>query len=268
VYNSPVSKNQAHPTGLAGCPECNGSGWVHLVQNGVAGVQRCDCFRQARIDRLTANARIPSRYAHCELQSFFLHEKHTTQSIEFAKLAAETFVTEFPGTTPIGLLFMGPQGVGKTHLAVAIIKALMKRKATPCMFRAFPELLKEIQMSYSPISESSELSLLQPVLDTDVLVLDELGAQGIDRSNWVKDTVNYILNYRYSESKVTIFTTNYLDSEDPLSTRKGVFYSLRDRIGDQMRSRLYEMCKTIVMAGNDFRQKVMDAEYRQFKKDR
>jgi DNA replication protein DnaC len=84
----------------------------------------------------------------------------------------------------------------------------------------------------------------------------------------VKDTVNYILNYRYSESKVTIFTTNYLDSEDPLSTRKGVFYSLRDRIGDQMRSRLYEMCKTIVMAGSDFRQKVMDAEYRQFKKER
>jgi DNA replication protein DnaC len=163
---------------------------------------------------------------------------------------------------------MGPQGVGKTHLAVSIIKALMKRKAIPCMFRAFPELLKEIQMSYSPISESSELSLLEPVLDTDVLVLDELGAQGIDRSNWVKDTVNYILNYRYSESKVTIFTTNYLDSEDPLSTRKGVFYSLRDRIGDQMRSRLYEMCKTIVMAGSDFRQKVMDAEYRQFKKDR
>jgi len=266
VYNAAVSKKQTHPTGISGCPECNGSGWIRLVKDGIAGVQRCDCFRQARVERLIVNARIPSRYTHCELKNFDLNEKLTTKSIEFAKLAAEAFVDEFPSSTPIGVLFMGPQGVGKTHLAVGIIKALMKRKAVPCMFRAFPELLKEIQMSYSPISESSELFLLAPVLETDVLVLDELGSQ--TPSTWVKDTVSYVLNHRYSENKVTIFTTNYLDGEDPMSTRKGVFYSLRDRIGDQMRSRLYEMCKTIVMAGNDFRQNIMDAEYRQFKKGR
>jgi len=265
VYNGAVTKH-TDSSGMSGCPECNGSGWIRTAQNGATGVQRCDCFRQARIERLIGNARIPARYTHCELTSFYLNEKLTTKSIEFAKLAAETFVDEFPSTTPIGLLFMGPQGVGKTHLSVGIIKALMRRKAVPCMFRAFPELLKEIQMSYSPISESSELSLLGPVLETEVLVLDELGSQ--TPSNWVKDTVSYILNYRYSENKVTIFTTNYLDADEASSTRKGTFYSLRDRIGDQMRSRLYEMCKTIVMAGNDFRQKVLDAEYRQFKKGR
>jgi hypothetical protein len=64
------------------------------MQNGVEGVQRCDCFRQARIDRLIAGARIPARYVHCELSSFYLNEKLTTKSIEFAKLAAETFVEE------------------------------------------------------------------------------------------------------------------------------------------------------------------------------
>ena len=231
---APVSKKQAESSGISGCPECNGSGWVRVVKDGAEGVQRCDCYRHARIERLVANARIPSRYVHCELTSFETSEKLTTRSIELAKIAAENFVEEFPSTTPIGLLFMGPQGVGKTHLAVSIIKALMRRKAVPCMFRAFPELLKEIQMSYSPISESSELSLLSPVLDTEVLVLDELGSQ--TPSAWVKDTVSYILNYRYSENKVTIFTTNYLDVDDPVSTRKGMFYSLRDRIGDQMRA--------------------------------
>lgn len=259
-----MSKKQSDSSGISGCPECNGSGWVRVVQNGVSGVQRCDCYRQARIEKLIVNARIPARYTHCELTSFYLNEKLTTQKIEFAKIAAETFVEEFPSTTPIGLLFMGPPGVGKTHLSVGILKALIRRKAVPCLFRAFPELLKEIQMSYSPISESSELSLLGPVLDTEVLVLDELGAQ--TPSNWVKDTVSYILNYRYSENKVTIFTTNYLDSDEPVSTRKGTFYSLRDRIGDQMRSRLYEMCKTVLMPGNDFRQNILQAEYRQFKK--
>ena len=98
------------------------------------------------------------------------------------------------------------------------------------------------------------------------LCLDELGLQ--TPSTWVKGTVSYILNYRYSENKVTIFTTNYLDGGEPVSTRKGVFYFLRDRFGGQMRSRLYEICKPIVMAGNDFKQNIMDAEYRQFKKGR
>jgi DNA replication protein DnaC len=266
VYNGAVSKTQAGSGGMSGCPECKGSGWIHLVKDGIAGVQRCDCFRQSRIERLIANARIPARYAQCELHNFELIEKLKTQSLEFAKLAAEKFVEEFPGTTPMGLLFMGPQGVGKTHLAVGIIKALMRRKAIQCMFRAFNELLREIQMSYSPISESSELSLLAPILDTDVLVLDELGALSIERSLWVHDTVTYILNYRYSENKVTIFTTNYLD--ESMTTSKGRSHYLVDRIGPQMRSRLYEMCKTIVMNGNDFRQNVMGAEYRQFKKGR
>ena len=253
-----MNKKQTHATGLSGCPECNGTGWVRLSKSGTLGVVRCDCFREARVKRLIANARIPARYAHCELQNFELNERFTTKSLEFAKLAAEKFVDEFPSATPVGLLFMGQVGVGKTHLAVGIIKALIRRKAIQCMFRSFPELLKEIQNSYSPISESSELSLLSPVLDAEVLALDELGSQ--NPSVWVRDTMSYILNYRYSENKVTIFTTNLLDHENPLDTNKGVFYSLTDRIGPQMRSRLYEMCKTILMAGNDFRQHMMQPE--------
>jgi DNA replication protein DnaC len=84
----------------------------------------------------------------------------------------------------------------------------MRKRNTQCLFRTFPELLKEIQNSYNPVSQSSELSLLSPVLDVEVLVLDELGAQ--NPSSWVKDTVSYVLNYRYNENKVTILTTNFL----------------------------------------------------------
>jgi DNA replication protein DnaC len=160
---------------------------------------------------------------------------------------------------PFGLLFMGPQGVGKTHLAVGIIKRLMREKNVPCLFRTFPELLKEIQNSYNPISQSSELSLLSPVLEAQVLVLDELGAQ--TPSSWVRDTVSYVLNYRYNENNVTILTTNYLDHDEGVVEKAGMPDSLTQRIGDRMRSRLYEMCKKIEMSGKDFRREVKGAEH-------
>jgi DNA replication protein DnaC len=204
------------------------------------------------------NAKIPLRYAHCELNNFDVLPS-PDRSIEKAKLASEKFADEFPMSQPFGLLFMGPQGVGKTHLAVGIIKKLIREKSVPCLFRTFPELLKEIQNSYNAISQASELSLLAPVLETTVLVLDELGAQ--NPSSWVKDTVGYVLNYRYNENKVTILTTNYVDRSEKESTRAGITDTLAERIGDRMRSRLFEMCKTIRMDGKDFRKEVKQAEH-------
>lgn len=206
------------------------------------------------------DARIPARYAHCELDGFGLTAEWRNKSLENAKMIAERYASEYPPSPPFGLLFMGPPGVGKTHLAVGIIRKLIRDKSVQCLFRTFPDLLKEIQLSYSPVSMSSELSLLQPVLDAEVLLLDELGAQ--TPSAWVKETVGYILNYRYAENKVTILTTNFLDHEDLKTARKSVSYSLTERIGEPMRSRLYEMCKTVVMQGEDFRQRFKPDEHR------
>lgn len=231
---------------------------MRVERDGVSGVARCDCRKTGRSERLLEVARIPPRYSHCELEGYALLKDLRTDSLERAKVIAEGFVKEYP--TKYGLLFMGPSGIGKTHLAVSIIKRLMREKSTPCLFRTFPDLLKEIQMSYSPVSMSSELTLLQPVFDAEVLLLDELGAQ--KPSSWVLETVAYVLNYRYTENKITILTTNYLDHDDLESARKSASYSLIDRIGVPMRSRLFEMCKTVVMSGEDFRRKYPQGGHR------
>ena len=240
------------------CPSCNGTGWARVSRDGVDGVVRCNCLNNSRFDKLIENARIPKRYEHCELENFESVKGVTSQKAALAKINAEQFVEEYPMSPPFGLLFMGPQGVGKTHLAVGLIKRLMREKNVPCLFRTFPELLKEIQNSYNPISQTSELSLLWPVLEVEVLVLDELGAQ--NPSTWVRDTVSYVLNYRYNENKVTILTTNFLDRDEG-SAKPGAPDTLTERIGDRMHSRLYEMCKTIQMSGKDFRREVKEAHH-------
>jgi DNA replication protein DnaC len=164
-----------------------------------------------------------------------------------------------------GLLFIGPVGVGKTHLAVGIIRELVQ-KNFPCLFYDYRELLKEIQNSYNPTVNATEMSILQPVFEAEVLVLDELGA--VKPTEWVWDTVSLILNTRYNDKRTTVITTNFPDKPPAmaggtrdLTQRESAARALReetlgDRIGERMRSRLHEMCRKVDMKGSDFRQRV------------
>ena len=98
---------------------------------------------------------------------------------------------------------------GKTHLAVGITKELILNKGISCLFYDYRELLKEIQNSYNATVQTTELDVLRPVFETDVLVLDELGA--VKPTEWVWDTVSLILNTRYNDNRTTIITTNFED---------------------------------------------------------
>jgi len=241
------------------CLLCGDTGWREIISGNDRRVTRCECFLGSRGDRLLHMAKIPARYEHCE---FISYEPRGNPSLVSAKMTAENFVKQYP-LDRTGLMFRGSIGVGKTHLAVATMKELIRKKNVACLFCEYRDLLKRIQDSYNPAAESTELEVLRPVFETEVLVLDELGA--VKPSQWVWDTVSFILNTRYNDNRTTIITTNLLDEASlgtpgrPNGMRED---SLGDRIGERMRSRIHEMCRTVKMDGEDFREKFRSAAMR------
>jgi DNA replication protein DnaC len=261
---------------LENCSLCRGTGWKLVPRSdGTRGsvAVACDCGMEERAARVISRAHIPKRYEHCDFESYVTdladgknYAPHQTAALKRAKMITETFVREYPGGDQAGLLLMGNSGVGKTHLAVAALKELLKRGHTG-YFCEYGAILREIQNSYRSESEVSEIRLLDPVLSVEVLVIDDLGC--IKPSDWVRDTIAYILNTRYIEAskdlshpRCTIITTNFLDEEKEVSSsgtktiRKD---RLEERIGDRMRSRLYEMCRTVEVCAPDFRREVRQA---------
>jgi DNA replication protein DnaC len=252
------------------CPQCDGTGWKPVEVNGIRRVTPCDCQNLERSALLLKQARIPPRYEHCELANYDVRKSTATgqenASLSVAKICAQRFVEEYP--TDFGLLFVGTTGVGKTHLAVAILRELILRKGVECLFYDFHDLLKTIRDSYNPGTQSTELGVLQPVLEAEVLLLDELA--GSNPSDWVKETLHHIINWRYNYKKVTLITTTLL-SRDASGGRGGrqpsgepipdLDYTL-NQLGVTLRSRLYEMCKLVEMSSDDYRKAIKQAGYK------
>ncbi len=233
------------------CPHCGGGGWETLSTEDSSQVKRCRCFDEQRRQRLYQEAKIPNKFLNCRLDNFEVYEGSSSKRRINHKLSqphevANLLVKKYPAVSK-GLFFMGSCGVGKTHLAVAIITELTLNKGVPCLFYDFRDLLKEIKRSYTPNSQTSEFSVLEPVVTKEVLVLDDLGAWKI--TDWVRDIVEYIINKRYNDNLITIITSNRMDNPGKLDDE-----TLTDRIGVRLRSRLHEMCQEFEIVSKDYRE--------------
>lgn len=224
------------------CEICHGTRWKSVDVDGVERMVRCDCWRSVAVERMMSEARVPSRYARCELSTF----EHDMDTQRDAYRRAKKFVDAFP-VVDKGLLFFGAHGVGKTHLAVGILKEVIRTKGARGYFFETRELLRLVRDTYNRSVEETEMDVLNPVLLADLLVLDDLGAERT--SEWVQETLGLVVNTRYNARRATIFTSNLKDSPDNTDPLGFIF-----QLGARTRSRLVEMCDWVEIKGADVRE--------------
>ncbi len=237
------------------CPKCGGSGWIIVERGNVSGADACECRFAGRAVRMEEQAAIPPLYSNASLENFVVpgpDNPIARRDLTNVLMVVKNYVREFPNESRPGLLLVGRAGSGKTHLAVAALRKILE-KGFEGLFCDYQNLIERIRSGFDPTSNSSDRNAYRAALETDVVLIDDIGAQRT--IDWVQDTMTSIITYRCNNRKVLIATTNLPDADagsavikrnEALGTPE-YRRTLADAIGERARSRLFEMCTVIHM---------------------
>ena len=196
-----------------GCERCDDTGWKTVDTASGRAVERCDCWRQAVSQKLVADARIPPRYQRCTLDSFVSYQN---EELLRAIASARRFCEAFP-VVDKGLMLIGPPGIGKTHIAVAVLHDVVRRTGARGLYYDTRALLKDIRSTYNPVTHTAEMDVIRPVMEAELLVLDDLGA---DRPLGLRSLCRCGLTFLHGTPKVVRRRDSTRDGTSQASARR------------------------------------------------
>jgi DNA replication protein DnaC len=266
------------------CPWCRGEGFILGVKGPYTAANVCSCVKKCaqclgqgrrieggvsvscrspsvlQVVNLINAAQIPARYAEAALHRY---QNFRERNGNGRKILAE--VKEWLRDFQLGksLVIEGPVGCGKTFILASLAKAFAIQGFS-VKFADFFQLTSEIKAGFS--EGKSDAALLQPLIDVDILVIDELGKGR--NTDFELTVIDQLVCSRYNQRKSILASTNYKlrspppkmmssYSEHPPSLGSSfnldAFQGLEERIGQRIFSRLKEMSVFLELNEDDFR---------------
>jgi DNA replication protein DnaC len=253
MQTEPRSTWKAYPPAAArdDCSMCRGTGWLLQVDPGFVKARRCSCIRLSRLLEIRDKVRIPERYCGCTLSNY---SPQTPAQVR-ALFSTRRFASSYPAPTR-DLFLVGGPGVGKTHLAVGIVRELLNRFVDDAAFLDFEDFLS--LMLDRSVPHSHRQAEWARAWQTSLLVLDDFGASAPSPAR-VRVVEDLILG-RLRARRHTIFTGEPFRCRSLFAPSRGsgqVTSTQRfmDALSPECLMALLSHVRIVCLAGPDFRRK-------------
>ncbi len=248
LATKPTWRPSVPPFASPECAVCQGTGWQLVSTSGIPLARRCTCRDLTRLIRLKDCVGIPPRYERCSIAGFCPRNLSQIRALE----EAQKFVERYPSVGR-GLLFVGPAGTGKTHLAVAILRALSSRIQEDLLFVDFTSILppQNVMLLDEDLRQRSERCLRQ----VSLLVLDNFGLGA--PSPEILRSFERILEARLQRRRLTVLTGESLRCRELFQGQTPAGASQTQNflsaLPPQLLMRLLSNVKVVTVNGEDYR---------------
>ena len=197
------------------CPVCQDTGWEEYEKDGYTFCRECKCgIRRRQIEENRMKfANLPSNFSKLRLSSFDITAYNSPNCQNAARNTVKGinyYLNNFNALKGQGkglYIYSQTKGSGKTRMAVSLANELMD-KGVQVKVATSLQILSEIKKSWDKSSEyQSESELINQLSATEVLIIDDFDVEQGEKA-WISERFYQIINSRYMDKKVTIYTSN------------------------------------------------------------